>query len=378
MNLFVAEPHWGWWIILYFFLGGIAAGAYFMAALIDLVGHEDDHELARVGYWIAFPLILLCGLFLTVDLEQPERFWHMLLRSEIVDEALRAGWPWTGRSWGLMVQAPLLKYWSPMSIGSWSLLVFGLCSGLSFLGSLWPGGRLDRLLRRGVIGRALQVAGSLVGFFVAAYTGSLLTATNQPVWSDSVWIAPLFLVSAASTGIAAIMILTWARRVVPAGSWHRLEKADRWALGLELVVFVVFLVSLQPLLGMLWSVWQGRVLVAGTLIVGLLVPLGWHLLVGTASRRNALAVSVLVLLGGFLLRFAIITTPPEILSCGPTIAPAGEAARQDGIGWNILGDKMPTLSLEAGRERGGGPGADPGNKRPDFQPKSKVFQSESP
>ena len=30
MNLFVADPEWGWWIIRYFFLGGIAAGAYFM------------------------------------------------------------------------------------------------------------------------------------------------------------------------------------------------------------------------------------------------------------------------------------------------------------------------------------------------------------
>src|SRR5262249_8307341 len=28
MNLFVEDPEWGWWIILYFYLGGIAAGAY--------------------------------------------------------------------------------------------------------------------------------------------------------------------------------------------------------------------------------------------------------------------------------------------------------------------------------------------------------------
>ena len=29
MNLFVADPDWGGWIVCYFFLGGIAAGAYF-------------------------------------------------------------------------------------------------------------------------------------------------------------------------------------------------------------------------------------------------------------------------------------------------------------------------------------------------------------
>src|SRR5437870_1889932 len=107
MNLFVVDPEWGWWIILYFFLGGIAAGAYFMATLIELVGGAGDRELSRVGYWIAFPLISLCGLFLTVDLERPERFWHMLFRSEVVHEALGRGWPLSAASWRWMAHAPL-------------------------------------------------------------------------------------------------------------------------------------------------------------------------------------------------------------------------------------------------------------------------------
>ena len=93
MDFFVTDPEWHWWIILYFFCGGIAAGAYFTSTLIDLVGSERERELARVGYWIAFPLVLLCGLFLTVDLNKPDRFWHMLFKSEIVHEALAEGWP---------------------------------------------------------------------------------------------------------------------------------------------------------------------------------------------------------------------------------------------------------------------------------------------
>ena len=98
MNFFVADPEWGWWIILYFFLGGIAAGAYFVATLIDLTGNEKYHALARTGYLIAFPLICLCGLFLTVDLERPERFWHMLLKSEVFYQARAEGWPSTAHS----------------------------------------------------------------------------------------------------------------------------------------------------------------------------------------------------------------------------------------------------------------------------------------
>src|SRR5207249_1584737 len=105
--------------------------------LIELFGSTEDRRISRVGYWIAFPLIVLCGVFLTLDLGQPERFWHMLFRSEVVKEALEAGWPRSGQSWKLMMHAPLLKYWSPMSIGSWALSIFGLCSLFSFLGSFW-------------------------------------------------------------------------------------------------------------------------------------------------------------------------------------------------------------------------------------------------
>jgi formate-dependent nitrite reductase membrane component NrfD len=356
MNLFVADPGWGWWIILYFYFGGIAAGAYFTATLIDLLGRPEDHELARIGYRIAFPLISLCGLFLIIDLERPERFWHMLFKSEVVAEAFHQGWPWTGRSWQWMIHAPLIKSWSPMSAGSWALLVFGVCSGLSFLGSLWPVGRLARIFRYGILARALQLIGCLVGFFVAAYTGSLLTATNEPIWSDSVWIAPLFLTSAASTGIAVMILVAYFRHPVPQGSLDRLERADLWALGLELIVFATFLASLGAFLVPVLASGHGKLLVVGTLILGLLLPLAVQLRLGMVGRWNVLAGAGLALLGGLVLRYAILTTPPELLVRGAS---------------GVVG-----FSPEDGRRPGSGPGADPDNHPADLQPRSKVFHDE--
>src|SRR5262249_31083690 len=150
-----------------------------------------------------------------------------------------------GRGWALMVQAPLLKYWSPMSIGAWALTVFGLFSFLSLLTTVWPDGRLARLLGRHWFGFLFHFVGSGVGFFVASYTGALLTATNQPVWAQSDWIAPLFLASAASTGIATVYLVSRLRGDAPADSLERLERADLRALGLELVVFAIFLASLS-------------------------------------------------------------------------------------------------------------------------------------
>jgi formate-dependent nitrite reductase membrane component NrfD len=347
MNLFVADPGWGWWIVFYFFLGGIAAGAYFVATLIDLIGSKNDRELARLGYRIAFPLILVCGILLIVDLHRPGRFWHMLLRSEYVQASLDAGWPWSGRSWELMLQAPLLKTWSPMSIGSWAISLFGLCSFLSFIGSLWPEGRLARLLRFSWFGRGLQMLGCLVGFFVAAYTGVLLTATNQPLWSDSVWIGALFLTSAASTGIAMLILIARWKHSANEEAVERLERADVWALGLELFTFAVFLASLGAFLIPVLHTAHGWILVVGTLLLGVLVPMAIHLRLGTASQRWITAAAILALLGGFTLRYGLVMTPPEILSRGVAAMKA---------------------SPEDARPRGGGPGAGPGNRLDEVQP----------
>ena len=119
MNLFVVSPDWHWWIVFYFFLGGIAAGTYFLATLIEMFGQEEDQALARLGFRLSLPLISICGIFLIADLERPDRFWHMLFQSEVVHEARAEGWP--GGGWDTIRYAPLLKWWSPMSIGAWAL-----------------------------------------------------------------------------------------------------------------------------------------------------------------------------------------------------------------------------------------------------------------
>jgi formate-dependent nitrite reductase membrane component NrfD len=372
MNPFVTDPEWGHWIVAYFFLGGIAAGCYFVATLIDLVGHPEDRGLARLGYLVAFPLICLCGLLLTIDLNQPQRFWHMLFRSEVVHEALNEGWPLSGRSWGTMVRAPLLKYWSPMSIGSWALTVFGLCSWLSFLGSVWPEGRMERLFRESWFARVLQVVGCLVGFFVASYTGALLTATNQPVWSDTTWVAPLFLASAASTGLAVLTLLAHYRRTLSAEAVHRLTRADLWSLVLELVVFLVFLGSLGPLLASVWDTKHGKALLIVVPLVGILLPLVLHLRLRSPVGGWAMAAAVLALVGGLVLRYGLIYTPPELLARAPKTAPRAAAPA-------VIGDPhaalIPHFSPEDGRPPEN-PGADPNNRAGEVQPRSKVFNEE--
>jgi formate-dependent nitrite reductase membrane component NrfD len=338
MNPFVADPQWGWWITLYFFFGGMAAGAYFVATLIEIFGQDEDRQVARIGYWLAFPLINLCGIFLIMDLERPERFWHMLLQSEVVHKALAEGWPRGG--WATMIHAPLLKWWSPMSIGAWAIALFGAWSFLSFVASFRSRGFLAKLIGRNWFGHVFRLIGSGIGFFIASYTGVLLSASNQPLWSLSNWIAPLFLTSATSTALAALLLLD--RRVTPA-TRAKLERADLWALGLELGLFLVFLASLGSVLTLVLTTWQGWVLVAGTLIVGLLIPLLLH--VGSVDR--ATIASCFALIGGFLLRFGIVNTAPALLRIPPEQSLAA-AGRLPYTSWAVLALIVLTVLLAFG------------------------------
>ena len=311
MNLFVADPHWRWLIVFYFYLGGIAAGVFFVSMLVELMGPREDRGVARIGYRLALPLIVVCGILLIVDLDHPSRFWHMLFRSEAVHAAMSESWPWTAASWQHMAHAPLIKLGSPMSVGSWALTVFGVCSFLMF----WISFSRPTGGGRHILGIVLRLFGCIVGFFVAAYTGALLTATNQPVWSDSVWIASLFLTSATSTGLA-MLVLLGRRACLSEASMARLDRADVWALGLELVMIMVFLASLGSHLLPVMCTPSGLLLIVGTLLVGIFLPLALHLDFGFSRAIRRVLAAILVLAGGFVMRYAILTTPHELLARG--------------------------------------------------------------
>jgi len=285
-TFFTAPPHWQWLVILYFFFGGLAGGSYLIAVLADFFGDASDRGLARLGYYVAMPAVGIGGLLLIGDLTRPERFWHMLVMSE------------RGR--------PILKYWSPMSVGSWGLLVFGGLAFLSFLGALAESGRAPAalsVLRHGPLARLIAVLGGLGAFFLAGYTGVLLAVTNRPVWSDTPLLGLLFLVSANSIAAAALILLgRW--QGVGSSSMARLARMDRWLIVLELLVLIAFVVSLGPVARVWVSAWG--VLLLGVVLAGLVAPLALHWRPGLLGSLTAPAAAVLVVVGGFMLRVVIV------------------------------------------------------------------------
>jgi formate-dependent nitrite reductase membrane component NrfD len=252
-------------------------------------------------------------------LNRPERFWHMMFKSEVTKAAFAEGFPFTAAGWRLAVRMPIGKYWSPMSAGSWGLAVFGACSFASFLATLWPERWPGRWLRRKWPHRVLQVLGCVAGFFIASYTGALLTATNQPMWSDTTWLAPLFLASAASTSLAALTLIAWWKEVGTPAARRRLGGAEPLALSLELVVLAAFAASLGDNLRPVLMTVRGEVLLFGTLAVGVLAPLLLHGMVGARRAWGVPVAAACVLVGGLLLRYGAVTTPGELLARGPGI-----------------------------------------------------------
>lgn len=302
MDPFVADPEWHGIIVAYFFLGGIAAGSYAVACLARLFGDEGDRRATRAAFYLAFPLVSVCGLLLIWDLGRPERFWHMMIQSQ-------TGWP-------------MFKWWSPMSAGAWALGLFGAFSFASFLGVLAQDGRLGlgrfaplaTLLERGPVARAFELGGLLTAFFIASYTGALLTATNQPIWSDTTWIAPLFLASAASTGVAAMLLWNqWIERNVSHAATAKLERLDLFAIGLELVLLLVFVLSLGDLARPALSTWPGVLVPLVILPFGLLLP-AW--LQRRQPHRALPWAPLLVLATGYALRAAVVGMSVPLLAAG--------------------------------------------------------------
>ena len=294
-TFFSAPPDWGWLIVFYFFFGGLAGGCYFLAALIDLLGRPEDRPLARLGYYIAFPCVVISGILLTLDLNRPERFWHMLIESNTF--------------------RPMFKLWSPMSVGSWALLIFGLFSLVSFLGALAEDGRLNQPAWRkvrlpGMLSRAIAVLGGLVGFYVAGYTGVLLAVTNRPIWSDTPLLGMLFVISAASIS-AALMILLAKRSqwTMPAvGALHRM---DAWVVALEFLVVLAVIISLGPVVRAWLSAW-GLLLFVGVIVVGMLLPLALYWRHDWLGDRNVTTAAALVLVGGFILRLVVVFSAQQV------------------------------------------------------------------
>ena len=266
------SPEWELMIVWYFFLGGIAGGAYFTAAIADNFGGARDRTVARVGYLLSLPLVLACGALLVADLGVPLRFLNMLR---------------------------MFKFWDPMSIGAWAVGVFGLFAFVSSVLSFSSAPAQVALRRR------VGLVGIFFGFFLASYTGVLLSATALPFWTEARLMGALFLASGASTGMAAISLILFLTGGAAGEGFSKVKKADRYSIILELIILAVFLgllgsAALPIMTGHFAPLFWG-----GLVGLGLVIPLVLEF-VGRRAKVLTAVSAVLVLVGGFILRYVML------------------------------------------------------------------------
>lgn len=190
----IKEPVWTWEIPWYFFAGGLAGASSLLAAFARVAG---DHDLARVAKRTALAGTAVSPVLLIMDLGRPERFHHMLR---------------------------VVKLTSPMSVGTWTLLLFSAAQGAStVLEELgwWP--RLRALA---------DVGAAATGAVMATYTAVLFSDTAVPVWHEARRDLPfVFAAGAASSAGAAALLLGRgdrgpARRLATGGALAELAAVE--------------------------------------------------------------------------------------------------------------------------------------------------------
>jgi protein NrfD len=286
--------HWTWLVYLEMFVAGIAGGAFVAATILELTG-QGRSRAARTAHLIAFPLMAIAGLLLIVDLKRPERFWHMVVMNERL--------------------LPMFKPWSPMSLGTWLILLFSAVTFVSFLDALIArrlvrlgGWRYDRTLHGGPLGVAWSMVGALLGLAVGIYSGVLLSVTSVPGWAQTWMIPAVYAATAMTTGVAAVLLVE-ALRGHADPDVLGLADANVWLIGWWLLTVIVFMVALVgggagvfltsiPLLAIL----------AGIVLAGI-VPLALRAFRPVGQTGTLALSAALVLVGGFLVRYAIVMAP---------------------------------------------------------------------
>lgn len=282
---------WHWQIPIYLFLGGLAAGILFFAALFTILGKEDQMPATVKRAPILAPIALILGLIaLFLDLKHQLYFWRLYTTFRIES-------PMSWGAWVLMAITPLSLIW----VGS-------------YIREFWP--RWDwkfqplKDFEAFVIKNRIILAWIIIvlSVILGIYTGILLSAFNaRPLWNTSI-LGPLFLVSGMSTGAAAILLMS--------------KSADERKIigGLDILLIVIELFFITHLImgflaGSQTQIAAAHLFLGGpftvsfwvfVVILGLIFPVILEIMERRGVHLPVIIPAVLILIGGLVFRFIMV------------------------------------------------------------------------
>ena len=275
---------WDAIIAIYLFLAGLGAGAFALGALTNWA--KTPAPTMKKDAFIVAPVAVAVGtLMLVVDahagLMNPLRFFGLVANLGSV------------MAWGVIILSAFLV------VSIVDLIV---------------------LLAKKSTPKALDIVGAVLAVCVAAYTGVLLgdAGVAFPLWNMAV-LPILFIVSAASTGIAVTLLITRLVAADEAAALPWLGKAGLVLPVLELAL-VIALLTVAGMAGgsagaagaaSVANLVSGPYAVAfwlGFVVIGLAVPFVLEFMSRRGSQSKALPMAgeACVLVGGFMLRYLVI------------------------------------------------------------------------
>ena len=274
-------------IVIYLFLAGAGCGT-FVAAVYLSQRARSSAALRRSLGRVALPsLVISCGMVavgaacLMLDLGRPELALDVL--------ANPAG--------------------SVLSVGAWALVAFMaavaalLACNLRVLG-----------LGRGAV-LAVQALGCASALVVMVYSGLFLSTIWTLPRLASPLVPVLFTCSSLSCGAAVMLVLPLLCDADPQPLFARLSRIDGALLALEAVVLTAFMVAAA---GDVLSSAAAQRLLTGDMApafwgalaaAGIAAPFALEAALRRPDARACACIGVLVLIGGFFLRYCLCTAP---------------------------------------------------------------------
>jgi molybdopterin-containing oxidoreductase family membrane subunit len=217
------QVSWGLYIANFTFLVGVAAAAVMMVIPGYLYHNKEVKGGVLLGEMVAIGAIIMCLLFVVVDLGRPDRMWHMI--------------------------PPFGKFNFPVSMLAWDVLVL---NGYLLLNLHVPGYLLYKRYRREEPARWLYLPFVYISIVWAisihTVTAFLYTGlAGRPFWNAAI-LAPRFIASAFCAGPAFIILIL---EIVK--GWTRFPMGGRVIAFLRMVVLIAGLINLFLLISEIFT-----------------------------------------------------------------------------------------------------------------------------
>ena len=176
------QVSWGFYIGNFTFLVGVAAAAVVLVIPAYIYNWKPIREIVIYGELLAISAILMCLMFVCVDIGRPDRFWHLI--------------------------PPFGHLNFPSSVLAWDVVVLNLYFLVNFFVAthiLYRAFHGRRYIKRLVVPLVLLSVPMAVGIHtVTAFLYNGLAA--RPYWNSSI-LAPQFLASAFCSGPAILLVV---------------------------------------------------------------------------------------------------------------------------------------------------------------------------